>query len=79
MRKLDHAVGTREISDTFTNVAQLPKKPKKHTSPITLRLTEEEREKLKRLSSGMSVSGYIRKCLFGKGVNRRKVRKPCSG
>ena len=48
--------------------------PKKKAPRITLRLTEEELEKLKNLSSGMSLSAYIRKCLFGKNTAPRKVR-----
>ena len=49
-------------------------KPKKKAPRITLRLTEEELAKLKNLSSGMSLSAYIRKCLFGKSAAPRKVR-----
>ena len=49
-------------------------KPKKKVPRITLRLTEEELAKLKKLSSGLSLSGYIRDCLFGKNASPRKVR-----
>lgn len=47
---------------------------KKTPSPITLRLTDEEREHLKCLSEGMTMSAYIRKCVFGNKVTRRKRR-----
>lgn len=49
-------------------------KPKKKAPRITLRLTEEELTKLNSLSSGISLSAYIRKCLFGKSAAPRKVR-----
>ena len=61
MRRLDDVDVAGTIGGSFADAAKPPKKPKKHPSPITLRLTDEEREKLKRLSSSMSVSGYIRK------------------
>ncbi len=48
--------------------------PKKKVPRITMRLTDEELAKLKNLSSGMSLSAYIRKCLFGKSAASRKVR-----
>ena len=53
--------------------AALPE-PKKKAPRITLRLTEEELAKLKNLSGGISLSAYIRKCLFGKDTVPRKMR-----
>lgn len=47
---------------------------KKCPSPITLRVTDEEREKLKAAAAGMSVSAYIRKCVFGDAAAPRKMR-----
>lgn len=47
---------------------------RKRPSPITWRVTEEEREKLKCLAEGMPVSAYIRKCVFGKDAARRRRR-----
>ncbi len=49
-------------------------KPEKKAPRITLRLTDEELAKLKNLSSGLSLSAYIRKCLFGKDTAPRKLR-----
>jgi len=46
----------------------------KTPSPLTLRLTNEERIKLEKLAAGVSLSAYIRKCLFGKNAAPRKVR-----
>ena len=49
----------------------------KAISPITLRLTPEEREKLEELAQGMTLSAYIRACVFAEETRRRK-RKPKS-
>jgi len=51
-----------------------PKSWKKKAPRITLRLTEEELAKLQHLSSGISISAFIRKCLFGKDTAPRKVK-----
>ncbi|GAA6207869.1 hypothetical protein NBRC116601_11620 [Cognatishimia sp. WU-CL00825] len=52
------------------------KKPAKRTaiSPVTLRLTPEERERLEELAAGMTLSAYIRACVFAKEEKRRKSR-----
>lgn len=38
-----------------------PKRP----PPLSLRLSEEERERLESQAAGMSLSAYIRACIFG--------------
>jgi len=43
-------------------------------SPVTLRLTSDEREKLEALAAGMTLSAYIRGCLFSEQSKRRKRR-----
>lgn len=43
-------------------------------SPVTLRLTPEERERLEELASGMTLSAYIRACVFAREARRRKQR-----
>lgn len=52
------------------------KKPAKRTaiSPVTLRLTPDERERLEELAAGMTLSAYIRACVFAKEEKRRKSR-----
>ncbi len=45
--------------------------------PVTLRLTAEERKRLEDLADGMTLSAYIRACLFAKAEKRRK-RRPAS-
>jgi hypothetical protein len=45
---------------------------RKYLSPITLRLTNDERALLNDMSRGMPISAFIRKRLFGDDVVRRK-------
>jgi len=62
-----------DVSSVFQEKAQaISKESKPSKSPITLRVTNEERERLKSLAAGMSVSGYIRKCIFAGDITRRK-------
>jgi len=69
---------TVSAKDQFHISAASPRNRKKRgrqpTPRITLRLTEEEMEKLKHLSASVTVSAYIRKCLFGKQTAPRKIR-----
>ena len=43
-------------------------------SPLTLRLTPEERARLEELAAGMTLSTYVRACVFGEEAKRRKRR-----
>lgn len=43
-------------------------------SPLTLRLTPEEREHLEGLATGMTLSAYVRACIFAEEAKRRKRR-----
>jgi hypothetical protein len=64
-----------DIKSAFQGKARtVAKKPKPSQSPITLRVTDEERERLNSLAAGMSVSAYIRKCIFAGDATRRKRR-----
>lgn len=54
--------------------AVAPAKSKQKYPRITLRLTSDELTQLQHLSSGISVSSYIRKCVFGANVASRKIR-----
>ncbi len=51
-----------------------PVKKRSSLSPVTLRLTPEERQKLEELADGMTLSAYIRACIFAKESKRRKRR-----
>lgn len=42
--------------------------------PISLRLTDAERAALEKAAAHLSLSAYIRQCVFGDQVNKRKVR-----
>lgn len=50
---------------------------RRKTIPITLRLTEAEREQLEEMAAGMTLSAYIRACLFAK-AEKRRARRPGS-
>ncbi|HCP81808.1 MAG TPA: hypothetical protein DIT67_09535 [Octadecabacter sp.] len=64
-----------DIKSAFRGKSQaVEKKPKPSQSPITLRVTDEERERLKSMAAGMSVSAYVRKCIFSENATRRKRR-----
>jgi len=52
----------------------IPKPTKRSHSPITLRLTSSERERLEKLAAGMTLSAYIRACLFETEDKRRPRR-----
>lgn len=71
------------ISSAFNKAArQQPKKPKLRSrgtrrsdvSPVTLRLTADERARLEELAAGMTLSAYIRACVFAEEEKRRKRR-----
>lgn len=53
--------------------ASAKNKPKAK-SPVTLRLSHDERAKLEELADGMTMSAYIRACIFAKDVELRKHR-----
>lgn len=50
------------------------RRPRRKTAPVTLRLTKDERIKLEELAAGMTLSAYIRACVFMKEDKRRKRR-----
>lgn len=74
------------ISSAFNDVAnqklekQRSHKPRRKgtrrsdVSPVTLRLTADERERLEELAVGMTLSAYIRACVFSQEEKRRKRR-----
>lgn len=67
----------------FSQAAQLaaPEKPrkKKRPAPLSIRISDEEREQLKTEAAGASVHGYVRDCLFGAAASKHsRVRRPAS-
>lgn len=51
-----------------------PSQSRRKTIPVTLRLTETERQRLEEMAAGMMLSAYIRACLFAEQERRRKRR-----
>lgn len=65
------------LKSQFSDAADQKLSRKSVPSPVTLRLTEEERAMLEGWSRGSSMSAYIRKCLFeDKESKRKKPRRP---
>ncbi len=64
------AIDIKSAFQVKTQATSRESRPSK--SPITLRVTNEERDRLKSLAAGMSVSAYIRKCIFAGDAVRRK-------
>lgn len=57
------------------NFSRASAEPQSTPAPrITLRLSDEENAKLRDLAADMSVSAYVRKCVFGDDTTRRKRR-----
>jgi hypothetical protein len=68
---------TASLKPQFSKSTDQKAASKPAPSPVTLRLTEEERAMLKEWSQGSSMSAYIRKCLFEDQESRRKKpRRP---
>jgi hypothetical protein len=75
MNRIENIKTAIDVKSVFQVKAQaVSKNPKPSKSPITLRVTDEERERLKSMAAGMSVSAYIRKCIFAGDATRRKRR-----
>jgi len=62
------------VSGDFARATAGPSQKPTPAPRITLRLSEEENAKLRDLAAGMSVSAYIRKCIFAGDATRRKRR-----
>lgn len=58
----------------FSGAVQRQPTKRGSISPVTLRLTPEERDRLEELAAGMTLSAYIRACVFGEEARRRKRR-----
>ena len=71
--------GARHVPDgkltaAFGETSTEPPKTRSTLSPVTLRVTPEERAKLEELAAGMTLSAYIRACVFAEDSKRRKKR-----
>lgn len=64
----------RNVAPAFTTAASTTPKKRTALSPLTLRLTPEERVRLEELAAGMTLSAYVRACVFAEDVKLRKTR-----
>lgn len=63
------------VAPTFKASASAePKTTRTAMSPLTLRLTPEERARLEELAAGMTLSAYVRACVFAEDAKLRKTR-----
>jgi len=74
--KIDRNNFPVSLTNDFYAGAGSPVRIKKASPRITLRLADEEREILRKRAGRLSVSAYIRQCLFGKDTTLRKTRNP---
>jgi len=69
---------SQKAAHDFNTVAGASAKPKRakrsDVSPLVIRVTAEERERLKDLAVGVTLSTYVRACVFGQEAKRRKRR-----
>lgn len=73
MSSMDQNTTAAFVKATRTTTNEKPKK-RSSASPITLRLTPNERAQLEELATGMTLSAYIRACVFAEEERRRKRR-----
>lgn len=50
--------------------------PRREIAPLTLRLTRAERQRLEELADGMTLSAYVRACVFAQDAKRRSAAPP---
>ncbi|MEM5477129.1 hypothetical protein [Pacificibacter sp. AS14] len=67
------------LKGRFTTAAQSPEptpaKKRKRPSPLSVRLSEDERAKLEKAAAGQSLNSYVKECLFaGKRPRKSKVQ-----
>jgi len=67
-----------DVGGHFANAGVPAGKPQRKRKPkyprITLRLSHDEHERLAMAAAGVSISSYVRKCLFGESATPRKTR-----
>ncbi len=62
------------VKPVFKKAASKGQAKRRALSPLTLRLTADERAKLEELAVGMTLSAYVRACVFAEETKRRKRR-----
>lgn len=73
MKMMEHLKGR------FTNASEkpepTPRKKRKRPSPLSIRLSDDERAKLEKAAAGQSLSSYVKERLFaGKRLRKSKVQ-----
>lgn len=67
-----------DVAAHFANAGVPTVEPRRKRKPkyprITLRLSHDEHERLVAVADGVSISSYVRKCLFGESAAPRKTR-----
>lgn len=61
-------------SKSFNAKAGKERSTKKYPPPLSLRLTEDERERLEHDAGDLTLSAYIRLCLFGDSAPKHRTR-----
>ncbi|KAA3516985.1 plasmid mobilization relaxosome protein MobC [Agrobacterium vitis] len=64
----------KPLKAEFSQSVRPATSPRRKTIPVTIRLTEAERAQLEEMADAMTLSTYIRACLFAKEEKRRKRR-----
>jgi hypothetical protein len=64
----------RNLAPAFQAATSTSPSKRRALSPLTLRLTREERDRLDQLAAGMTLSAYVRACVFADDAKLRKTR-----
>ena len=64
----------RRATPDFKAATALETAKRTSLSPLTLRLTPQERMRLEELAAGMTLSAYVRACVFAEVAKLRKTR-----
>lgn len=71
-----------QLSAQFNKAAKPPKpnaaKKRKRPSPLSVRLSDDERAKLERAAAGQSLNSYVKKRLFAGSGSRKSATKDYS-
>lgn len=63
-------------ADAFAKASDASQKPRrKRPAPLSIRITDEEREQLKRAAGGQPLNGYVRDQLFGASGKPARSRR----
>ncbi|WP_420011184.1 plasmid mobilization protein [Tateyamaria sp.] len=69
-----HPLSQKAVTDFAAAASESKSGNRRTLSPLTLRLTPAERERLEVLAAGMTFSAYARACLFAEDARARAER-----